>query len=339
MRLGVLDIGSNTVHLLLVDAYPGARPVPYASHKRPLSLVRYLNEYGAITEEGQIELISFIKEAAKFAQGHQVEDFMAFCTSAIRESSNGAAVLERVEVETGVSLMELTGEEEAGMTFYSVRRWFGWSSESILNLDMGGGSLELALGVDEFPQTAFSVPLGAGRLTREWLPNDLPSMKEVKELRTYVRDVLSDPTTELRQYGKPTLATATSKTFRSLARITGAAPSAEGPYVKRTLHRDSLKLWTNRLTAMSWAERAELPGVSEIRAPQLLAGAIVAHEAMSALKVKSVRICPWAIREGLMLRRFDHVMFDSATPLSSSVGVGEVALDSVKYKFLAKPSS
>ncbi|MCZ4148627.1 exopolyphosphatase, partial [Escherichia coli] len=120
----------------------------------------------------------------------------------------------------------------------SVRRWFGWSSESILNLDMGGGSLELALGVDEFPQTAFSVPLGAGRLTREWLPNDLPSMKEVKELRTYVRDVLADPTTELRQYGKPTLATATSKTFRSLARITGAAPSTEGPYVKRVLHRD-----------------------------------------------------------------------------------------------------
>ena len=339
MRLGVLDIGSNTVHLLLVDAYPGARPVPYASHKRPLSLVRYLNEYGAITEDGQIELIPFIKEAAKFAQRHPVEDFMAFCTSAIRESSNGAIVLDRVKTETGVSLMELTGEEEAGMTFYSVRRWFGWSSESILNLDMGGGSLELAWGTDEFPQAAFSVPLGAGRLTREWLPNDLPSIKEVKELRTYVRDVLSDPATELRQYGKPTLATATSKTFRSLARITGAAPSDEGPYVKRVLNLEALKLWTNRLTAMSWAERAELPGVSEIRAPQLLAGAIVAHEAMSALKLKSVRICPWAIREGLMLRRFDHVMFDSATPLSSSVGVGEVALAHEKHQFLAEPSN
>ncbi len=261
---------------------------------------------------------------------------MAFCTSAIRESSNGHAVLERVKHETGVTLMELSGEEEAGMTFYSVRRWFGWSSESILNLDMGGGSLELALGTDEFPQVAFSVPLGAGRLTREWLPNDLPGIKEVRELRNYVRDVLTDPTTELRQYGKPTLATATSKTFRSLARITGAAPSTEGPYVKRVLHRDALKIWTNRLTAMSWAERAELPGVSEIRAPQLLAGAIVAHEAMSALKLKTVRICPWALREGLMLRRFDHVMFDSTTPLSSSVGVGEVALGSTVRQMAEK---
>ncbi|MGP5014065.1 Ppx/GppA family phosphatase, partial [Glutamicibacter ardleyensis] len=67
--------------------------------------------------------------------------------------------------------------------------------------------------------------------------------------------------------------------------------------------------------------------------------AIVAHEAMSALKLKSVRICPWALREGLMLRRFDHVMFDSSTPLSSSVGVGEVALGSLKTVSLSEPSA
>lgn len=326
MRLGVLDIGSNTVHLLLVDAYPGARPVPFASHKRPLSLVQYLDENGAINEAGQAELLDFVHEAAQFASNHQAEDLLAFCTSAIRESANGEEVLERVVAETGVRLTELTGEQEAGMTYYAVRRWFGWSSETLLNLDMGGGSFELALGQDEFPTLAHSVPLGAGRLTREWLPNDPPNIKEVKALRDHVREVLAEPIAELRQFGKPTLVTGTSKTFRSLARITGAAPSADGPYVKRVLRADSLKLWTNRLTAMNWEERSEVPGVSAIRAPQMLAGAIVALEAMNALKVKSLRICPWALREGLMLRRFEHVLFDSSAPLSSSVGVGEVAL-------------
>lgn len=326
MRLGVLDIGSNTVHLLLVDAYPGARPVPFASHKRPLSLVQYLDENGAINEAGQAELLDFVHEAAQFASNHQAEDLLAFCTSAIRESANGEEVLERVVAETGVRLTELTGEQEAGMTYYAVRRWFGWSSETLLNLDMGGGSFEMALGQDEFPTLAHSVPLGAGRLTREWLPNDPPNIKEVKALRDHVREVLADPIAELRQFGKPTLVTGTSKTFRSLARITGAAPSADGPYVKRVLRADSLKLWTNRLTAMNWEQRSEVPGVSAIRAPQMLAGAIVALEAMNALKVKSLRICPWALREGLMLRRFEHVLFDSSVPLSSSVGVGEVAL-------------
>ncbi|GAA5228049.1 Ppx/GppA phosphatase family protein [Paeniglutamicibacter antarcticus] len=326
MRLGVLDIGSNTVHLLLVDAYPGARPVPFASHKRPLSLVSYLDENGAINQAGQNELLDFVHEAAQFAVNHHAEDLLAFCTSAIRESANGAEVLAKVVAETGVRLTELTGEQEAGMTYYAVRRWFGWSSDRILNLDMGGGSFELALGQDEFPTVAHSVPLGAGRLTHQWLPTEPASIKELKALRKHVREVLTEPIAELRQFGKPTLVTGTSKTFRSLARITGAAPSAEGPYVKRVLRAESLKVWTNRLIAMSWEERAELPGVSAIRAPQMLAGAIVALEAMEAMKVKSLRICPWALREGLMLRRFDHVLFDSSVPLSSSVGVGEVAL-------------
>ncbi len=326
MRLGVLDIGSNTVHLLLVDAYPGARPVPFASHKRPLSLVSFLDEHGAINPAGQEELLDFVHEAARFAVNHQAEDLLAFCTSAIRESSNGEEVLERVVAETGVRLTELSGEQEAGMTYYAVRRWFGWGSETILNLDLGGGSFELALGMDEFPTVAHSVPLGAGRLTRDRLAGNPPSPKAVKALRNHVREVLAEPTAEMLTFGRPTLATATSKTFRSLARVTGAAPSAEGPYVKRVLRRDSLEVWTNRLTAMSWDERAELPGVSAVRAPQLLAGAIVALEAMKALKVKTLRICPWAMREGLMLRRFDHLLFDSPQPLSSSVGVGQVEL-------------
>ena len=88
MRLGVLDIGSNTVHLLLVDARPGGRPVPFASHKKPLQLVAYLDELGAISREGQDELVGFVREARAFATGHDAEDFLAFCTSAIREAAN-----------------------------------------------------------------------------------------------------------------------------------------------------------------------------------------------------------------------------------------------------------
>ncbi|GAB3758355.1 Ppx/GppA phosphatase family protein [Zhihengliuella somnathii] len=328
MRLGVLDIGSNTVHLLLVDAYPGARPNAFASHKRPLSLVAFLDEHGAINEAGQRELIEFVHEASEFAVKHGAVDMLAFCTSAIRESANGEAVLERVAAETGVHLTELTGEQEAGMTYYAVRRWFGWQANSILEFDIGGGSFEMAVGTDEFPAVARSVPLGAGRLTRDWLPEDPPAIADIKALRAYVREVLEEPVAELRtELGrKPDLVAATSKTFRSLARITGAAPYGEGPYVKRVLRREDLKLWTHRLAAMTHEQRAELPGVSAVRAPQLLAGAIVAHEAMAAFKIKSLKICPWALREGLILRRFDHLVLDSEAPYSDTVGVGHVEL-------------
>jgi exopolyphosphatase/guanosine-5'-triphosphate,3'-diphosphate pyrophosphatase len=326
VRLGVLDIGSNTVHLLLVDAYPGARPAAFASHKRPLALVSFLDDAGAINEQGQRELVDFVQEASRFAKRHRAADLLAFCTSAIREAANGQAVLDRVVEQTGVTLTELTGEQEAGMTYHAVRRWFGWGAETILDLDIGGGSFEMAIGTDDFPAAARSVPLGAGRLTRERLPGDPPGTRDLKALRAYVRETLSAPVAELAAFGAPTLVAGTSKTFRSLARITGAAPSAEGPYVKRVLRHADLKLWTHRLAAMTAGQRAELPGVSEVRAPQLLAGAVVAEAAMAAFGIKSLRICPWALREGLILRRFDHLMFDGPLPLGSSVGVGQVEL-------------
>jgi exopolyphosphatase/guanosine-5'-triphosphate,3'-diphosphate pyrophosphatase len=307
MRLGVLDIGSNTVHLLLVDAHPGARPIPFASHKRPLQLVAFLDDGGAISAAGQSELIDFIREATEFAATHEAEDVLAFATSAIRESANGAEVLERVYAETGIRLIELSGPDEAAATFLAVRRWYGWGAGTILNLDIGGGSFELALGADEQPEFAVSVPLGAGRLSWDLLDGDPPTARSVKAARKYIRATLEEPVADILKLGSPTIVAGTSKSFRSLARITGAAPRAAGPFVHRELRLHDLTLWASRLAAMSSADRAELPGVSTVRATQLLAAALVAEAAMEGLGIDSVQICPWALREGLILRRFDHL--------------------------------
>lgn len=310
MRLGVLDIGSNTVHLLLVDAHPGARPTPYASHKRSLSLVRYLDAEGNINEEGQQELINFIQEAKSFAAERKVEDLLAFCTSAIRESRNGDHVISLVENTTGIQIFELSGVEESGVTFFAVRRWFGWSAGQILNFDIGGGSFEIAVGVDELPTVAASIPLGAGRLTRDWLPGDPPNHKDIKALRKYIRSTLKEAYQEFAPELAPTLITGSSKTFRSLARITGAAPYEDGPYVPRYLQLEDLKLWSNRIAAMTYEDRASLPGVSVERAGQLLAGAMVAEQAMDIFKIDRLQISPWAMREGLIMRRLDFLVYD-----------------------------
>jgi len=97
----------------------------------------------------------------------------------------------------------------------------------------------------------------------------------------------------------------TSKTFRALARLDGAAPSVQGPRVPRRLRRSGLAKTVDRLSGMTAAARAELPGVSASRAPQLLAGAIVAHAALDLLGLEEVSVCPWALREGVILRRLD----------------------------------
>ncbi|MCX2747147.1 Ppx/GppA phosphatase family protein [Arthrobacter sp. MI7-26] len=322
MRLGVLDIGSNTVHLLLVDAHPGARPVAFASHKRPLSLVQFLDAEGNINDAGQHELIEFVLEAWEFAARHKAEDLLAFCTSAIREATNGPEVLARVKHETTVTLQELTGSEEASMTFFAVRRWYGWGAGPILDLDIGGGSFEMAFGQDELPELAVSVPLGASRLTRDWLHNDPPTAKSVKELRKYIRQTLKPVVREFKQLGRANLVAGTSKTFRSLARIAGAAPSGAGPYVKRELHATDLGLWTQRISAMTVEDRLYLPGVSDARAGQILAGALVAEAALEMFEFPSMEICPWALREGLILRRLDQLIFDGPLAPAPHVGLG-----------------
>src|SRR5215472_5567835 len=151
MRLGVLDVGSNTVHLLVVDAHPGAHPWPAHSEKAVLRLAEQIRPDGRLSAQGADALVS-----------------------AVRDARNSAEVLARVRKETGVELRVLSGEGEARMTFLAVRRWFGWSAGRLLVLDIGGGSLELAAGIDEEPELALSLPLGAGRLTRERLTGSPP---------------------------------------------------------------------------------------------------------------------------------------------------------------------
>ncbi|MFI6597642.1 Ppx/GppA family phosphatase [Nonomuraea sp. NPDC050536] len=305
MRLGVLDIGSNTVHLLVVDAHRGARPIPAYSHKEELRLNELINAENRLTDEAIERLGDFTEEALRIAEDKGVEDFLAFATSAVREAANGEEVLARVEQRCGVNLQVLSGRDEARLTFLAVRRWFGWSSGRLLAFDIGGGSLEIAAGVDEEPDVAVSLPLGAGRLTRGWFTADPPPADEVRKLRKHVRAEIARTVGDVARYGAPDRAVATSKTFKQLARIAGAAPSSDGLYVSRSLTRESMADWAAKLTTLSSAERAQLSGVSEGRAIQLAAGALVADAAMDLFEVDRLEVCPWALREGVILRRLD----------------------------------
>jgi exopolyphosphatase / guanosine-5'-triphosphate,3'-diphosphate pyrophosphatase len=305
MRLGVLDVGSNTVHLLVVDAHQGGRPIPAFSHKADLRLGQHLDSRNRLTDDCAGRLRHFVHEALQIAEDKGVHEILAFATSAVRDAANGDELLTAIEAETNVSIKVLPGPDEARLTFLAARRWFGWSSGRLLLLDIGGGSLEIAAGHDEDPDSAVSLPLGAGRLTRDWLPGDPPSAEDVRKLRKHVRAEIATTAGMLLRDGPPNHAVATSKTFRQLARIAGAAPSSDGPYVRRILKHTDVTATAERLGQTTVAERATMPGVSEGRALQLAAGAIVADAAMDLFGLPVLEICPWALREGVILRQLD----------------------------------
>ena len=305
MRLGVLDVGSNTVHLLVVDASHGAAPRSAYSYKTELRLAEFLEEGGRIGDAGAEKLQAFVGEASAVADAKGCEELLAFATSAVRDAPNGDDVLALVRDRTGVDLQVLSGPEEAKLTFLAVRRWFGWSSGRLLVLDIGGGSLEVASGVTEDPEDAFSLPIGAGRLTREFFTSDPPDSSEIKRLRKHVKLELATRLDQMPDHTDVSHVVGTSKTFKQLARLTGAAPSSEGPYARRILSKHRLSDWVPRIAKMKARERSGLPGISVGRAPQLLAGAIVAEAVLDAVGAKEVEICPWALREGVILRRLD----------------------------------
>jgi exopolyphosphatase/guanosine-5'-triphosphate,3'-diphosphate pyrophosphatase len=301
MRLGVLDVGSNTIHLQVMDAHPGARPTPATNYKVELRLTEYLNSDGEISQTGIDLLNKAISEAVSHAADNSTDEVLAFATSALREAKNGASIINEINAKYEIHLQVLDGDDEASMTFLAVRRWLGWSAGKLLVLDIGGGSLEIASGIDELPDATLSLPLGAARSTREFLGADPYTSKGIRALEKHAEEMLSTKIPEALRSHDANHFVATSKTFRTLARICAHWYGDN----QKFLERKSLETAVPKLISMSSKARAELPGVSANRAQQIVAGGIVALAVMDRLDVDEVEICPWALREGIVLRRLD----------------------------------
>lgn len=301
MKLGVLDVGSNSAQLQIVDVYPGAPPLPTHAAKEPTRLGESFEPDGSIGDAGVQRVARAVCRAMRTARHFSVEQMYVFATSAVRDATNREEIVARIDQEAGVRPEFLSGEDEARLTYLAVHRWYGWSAGRLLVLDIGGGSMEIVLGRDAEPELAVSLPLGAGRLTRAFLPDDPPLRPQLKQLRRHVRETLREVSDRLRWEGDPDRAIATSKTFKQLARLAGAPPQRKGPFVRRTLTADDVSRWVPKLAGLTAKQRAKLRGVSKPRSRQIVAGAVVAKAAMDALDVSLLDVCPWALREGIML--------------------------------------
>ena len=301
MRLGVLDVGSNTVHLQVVDTSPGARPNPTFNYKEELRLTQYLTNDNLISDEGVEKLRGSIKRAIEQSMSVQTQELLPFATSAIREANNGEQIINSINKDFHIDLQVLSGEEEAKLTFLAARRWFGWSSGRLLVIDIGGGSLEMAAGVDEAPEVAASLPLGAARLTKDFLLGDPYTDKSIRSLRDHIENKLEQILPSLVKYQETDRSIATSKTLRTLARLSGDWFGGSG----KNITAEAIRKISAKLSEMDEASRAKLPGVSENRASQIVAGAFVAESVMRNLDIKELEICPWALREGVVLKWMD----------------------------------
>ena len=308
MRLGVLDIGSNTGHLLVVDADGGAAPLPAFSYKQPLRLAEHLDESGAVSETGIDALTSFTAESLVVAEDKGCEDILAFATSAVRDSVNSDEVLDHVHERTGVRIEVLSGEDEARLTFLAVRRWFGWSAGRLAVFDIGGGSLEIAGGSDEAPDVAWSLPLGAARLARQFFGGAAPDDEAIRRLRRQIRADIA------RDAGRPAARRRARPGRRDVQDVPVAGPDLRGGAVRRRRPgaADAPARASCPSGSPSWS-RCRRRSWRRCRASRRAAPTRSSPARSSPRRrwtsstSTSSRSVPWALREGVILERLDQI--------------------------------
>ncbi len=300
-QAGVLDVGCHSALLTVVRRRPGAVLEQVLSHKVRLRLHETLDRKGRLDKAGMQSVERAVAEAVAADSRLRGTDVFAFATSVIRDAPNRDEIIARVARTTGTRLRVLTGEEEARLAYVAARQWAGPTAGQLLVLDIGGGTVEIASGVGEQPHTVHSMPLGARRITRDWLPGGTaPSQRRLAEIRQHLRRSL-EAVPGLPQAEPGGRVLASSKTFEQLARLTAA--QGKTPRDRQQLALPRLRTSVSLLADAGPSRRAKLPGISRHRAEQSLAGALIAQSLMEVCGAKHVEICPWSTREGLLLER------------------------------------
>jgi exopolyphosphatase/guanosine-5'-triphosphate,3'-diphosphate pyrophosphatase len=309
--LAVLDVGSNTVHLVVVDGRPDGTFAQVARERDTLRLAEAAFPAHHLPDDAVNRLIASVRSMRQAADRLRTEALVGFATSAIREARNGADALGRVREETGVSIAVLPGVEEARLTYLATRRWTAFSARRLLVVDIGGGSLEVAGGEGERPELVESLPLGVARLTSRFVRSDPPRPDDLTALRVHALAVLG-PLAESVRAQPWEVVCGTSKTFRNLGAVARALPEAPTPahefgfagidgQTAPVLTRDALNVVAGYLAGSTARERGRLTGLDDFRAGTLVAGSQVAALIVQSFALQSLVLAPWALREGVIL--------------------------------------
>ena len=299
-RIAAIDIGSNSIRQILADVWPDGRIQVIDEMKAAPRLGSGLADHGALEDGAIARALDALRRMTMLSRRLRVAHIEVVATSAVREATNGEGFVAEVKRATGLRVRVLSGEEEARLAFRSALAHFELGSGRVVVMDIGGGSLELALSSDGVVEHLASLPLGALRLTERFLSNG-DQKKGLVKLRRYVREEIR-PHVPIREW-RGARVIGSGGTFTNLA---GIHLARQGMTVARTVHGTAiphvdLERILEVLADLTPAERRSVPGLNPGRADIILAGAAVAMEVISRLEARALRVSAYGIREGLLL--------------------------------------
>jgi exopolyphosphatase / guanosine-5'-triphosphate,3'-diphosphate pyrophosphatase len=305
--LAAIDVGTNSVHMVLVRVQPSLPTFTIIDREK--STVRLGDRdltTGDLTPAAMERAMVALRRCQEIAKASHAEEIIAVATSAIREAPNGPDFLQQIELELGLLVNLISGAEEARRIYLGVLSSMTLDRTPHVLIDIGGGSTELILGDGHEPRSLSSTKVGAVRLTQRFVTTDPISEPEFVTLQAYVRGMLERTIEEIRSHRRPgeTLKMiGTSGTIEILAELTaraktGTVPSPLNGY---EISLKEINAWVTRLRHSDYAGRVAIPGMTERRAEILLSGALILREAMTMLEIPALRICERSLREGVVV--------------------------------------
>ena len=305
MILAGIDIGTNTLRLLIADAGP-ATLRQLVSDRIITRLGQGIDRSGMLAPDAQERSISALARFAEQVRLHSVTALDAVGTSALRTAGNAQEFIRDVKDRTGLDIRVITGDEEARLTLLGVRSAFGEGSPAeqsgaCMVLDVGGGSTEVILARTDGESTERSLPMGAVYLTERFLLHDPPHQEEIATLRMSVREALRS----LDEAGgavRPTGLIGTAGTITTLAAMHLEMEEYDPVRINGSrLRRQDLDRLVTLLAGKSIGERRAIKGLEPGREDIILAGAIVVQEIMERTGAADLLVSDWGLREGIVL--------------------------------------
>lgn len=307
MRIGALDLGSNSFHLLVADVHPDGTFESIAREKDMLRLGDEVARDGRISDPTISRIVESTRHLKKLADASGATEVIAKATSAIRSAANGSDVVDQIEAATDINVEVINGQEEARLIFGAIRASVVIDPAPALCIDLGGGSVELMVGDANRLLWVTSLNLGVGRLTERFVHSDPPSKGERHALEAYLRGSLEAVAEEVALLS-PQMVVGSSGTLSDLAAMVVAFQTGDEPRSRNqlTVTRDDFLAVHERIVRAKVSDRRRMPGLEDKRAELIVAGSTFLAVAMDVFGFKQITISEWALREGIILDAVGH---------------------------------
>jgi exopolyphosphatase/guanosine-5'-triphosphate,3'-diphosphate pyrophosphatase len=313
-RLGAIDIGSNSVRLLVAEALRGGTYRILDEEREPTRLGRSASVEGRLDDESMDRTVAALRTFKEIATGYQVTRLRTIATCAVREARNGPEFCRRVREEVGLEVEVISGEREARLAFTSVQHAFDLSGRNTIVADIGGGSTEIVFATGNLIESIFSTPLGAVRLTEQFALGDCCDAPDadrgLERLDDEIAAVLKKRTTK--PLFAPHLLVGCGGTFTTLAELVMATRrESNGPVAGYTVSHAEVRHLLDRLRKMPLRARRSMPGMTPDRADIIVAGLSIVDALLKRFHVNTLAIHTRGVRDGLLREMIEEAAVGS----------------------------